>query len=84
MDRALLHCDNVYAIPNLRCVGHICRTNVASHTAFRGFGGPQVLCSPVLRCVALHPLGVGCATRLPRMLLKDRCGRTTLMRVTPA
>ncbi len=42
MDRALLHIDCVYNIPNLRAVGHICRTNHASNTAFRGFGGPQV------------------------------------------
>jgi xanthine dehydrogenase molybdopterin-binding subunit B len=42
MDRALLHCDNVYRVPHLRAVGHVCRTNVASNTAFRGFGGPQV------------------------------------------
>lgn len=42
MDRALLHIDCVYRIPNVRAVGHICRTNHASNTAFRGFGGPQV------------------------------------------
>lgn len=42
MDRALLHIDNSYKIPNVRVVGHVCRTNQASNTAFRGFGGPQV------------------------------------------
>lgn len=42
MDRALMHCENSYRIPNVRAVGHVCRTNVASNTAFRGFGGPQV------------------------------------------
>ncbi len=42
MDRALLHIDNCYKIPNLRAVGHVCRTNQATNTAFRGFGGPQV------------------------------------------
>ena len=42
MDRALLHIDCVYRIPNVRAAGHICRTNHASNTAFRGFGGPQV------------------------------------------
>ena len=41
MDRALLHVDCCYACPNLRAVGYICRTNHASNTAFRGFGGPQ-------------------------------------------
>lgn len=42
MDRALLHSDNCYRIPNVRAVGHLCKTNTASNTAFRGFGGPQV------------------------------------------
>ena len=42
MDRALLHCDNVYKYPAFRAVGTVCRTNLPSHTAFRGFGGPQV------------------------------------------
>ena len=41
MDRALLHCDGVYRWPALRASGTICRTNQPSHTAFRGFGGPQ-------------------------------------------
>lgn len=46
MDRALLHIDCVYNIPNVRASGNICRTNHASNTAFRGFGGPQVLLLP--------------------------------------
>ncbi|KAK9811378.1 hypothetical protein WJX72_002855 [[Myrmecia] bisecta] len=41
MQRALLHCQNCYNIPNLRAVGHVCKTNISSNTAFRGFGGPQ-------------------------------------------
>lgn len=28
-------------MPNVRIVGKICKTNLASNTAFRGFGGPQ-------------------------------------------
>ncbi|KAG7399668.1 xylitol dehydrogenase [Phytophthora boehmeriae] len=43
MDRALFHCENAYKIPNLRCNGTVCRTNLATNTAFRGFGGPQGL-----------------------------------------
>jgi xanthine dehydrogenase/oxidase len=42
MDRALLHADSVYKVPNMRVAGRMCRTNQASNTAFRGFGGPQV------------------------------------------
>lgn len=41
MERAMLHIDNAYFIPNLRVTGQVCRTNHHSHTAFRGFGGPQ-------------------------------------------
>lgn len=40
-DRALFHLDNAYYIPNVKFSGRVCRTNVTSHTAFRGFGGPQ-------------------------------------------
>jgi xanthine dehydrogenase large subunit len=39
--RALTHTDNAYWIPHFRAVGHACRTNKQSNTAFRGFGGPQ-------------------------------------------
>uniref|UniRef100_A0A8C5T142 xanthine dehydrogenase n=1 Tax=Laticauda laticaudata TaxID=8630 RepID=A0A8C5T142_LATLA len=41
MDRAVLHMDNSYNIPNIRGIGVVCKTNLASNTAFRGFGGPQ-------------------------------------------
>ncbi|KAM7325082.1 xanthine dehydrogenase/oxidase [Alexandromys fortis] len=41
MDRALFHMDNTYKIPNIRGTGRICKTNLPSNTAFRGFGGPQ-------------------------------------------
>jgi xanthine dehydrogenase large subunit len=40
-DRAMLHADNAYLIPNMRIVSLRLRTNTASATAFRGFGGPQ-------------------------------------------
>ena len=41
LDRALFHLDNAYFVPNLRFEGRAARTNTASNTAFRGFGGPQ-------------------------------------------
>uniref|UniRef100_A0A8C8A1D0 xanthine dehydrogenase n=1 Tax=Oryzias sinensis TaxID=183150 RepID=A0A8C8A1D0_9TELE len=41
MERALFHMENSYSIPNVRGRGFLCRTNVPSNTAFRGFGGPQ-------------------------------------------
>jgi len=40
-DRAVLHIDNCYHLPNLKIVSHRCKTNMQSATAFRGFGGPQ-------------------------------------------
>lgn len=40
-DRAVLHIDNCYYLPNLSIVSHRCKTNMQSATAFRGFGGPQ-------------------------------------------
>lgn len=41
MERAMLHIDNAYYIPNLRVTGQVCRTHYHPHTAFRGFGGPK-------------------------------------------
>ena len=40
-DRALFHLDNAYYVPAVDFSGRVARTNVTSHTAFRGFGGPQ-------------------------------------------
>ncbi|MER3522529.1 MAG: xanthine dehydrogenase molybdopterin binding subunit [Ignavibacteria bacterium] len=41
MERAMLHVDNAYYIPHMHVVGTVCKTNLPSNTAFRGFGGPQ-------------------------------------------
>ncbi|CAN9498296.1 unnamed protein product [Ophioblennius macclurei] len=41
MERALFHMENSYSIANIRGQGYLCRTNLPSNTAFRGFGGPQ-------------------------------------------
>lgn len=41
LERAMLHVDNAYYIPNIRVTGRAYRTNLPSNTAFRGFGGPQ-------------------------------------------
>jgi xanthine dehydrogenase large subunit len=40
-DRAMLHADNAYDLPNIRIESHRLKTNTQSATAFRGFGGPQ-------------------------------------------
>ena len=41
MERSMLHTDNAYFIPNVAVSGTVCRTNLPSNTAMRGFGGPQ-------------------------------------------
>lgn len=41
MERAMLHTDNAYYIPDISVTGQVCKTNTASNTAFRGFGGPK-------------------------------------------
>ncbi len=40
-DRAMLHADNAYFLPNIRIESHRLKTNTQSATAYRGFGGPQ-------------------------------------------
>lgn len=41
MERAMLHSDNAYFIPNAEIQGTVCKTHMHPHTAFRGFGGPK-------------------------------------------
>ncbi len=41
LERAMLHADNSYFMPNVYIVGTAYKTNLPSNTAFRGFGGPQ-------------------------------------------
>uniref|UniRef100_A0A1B6CHR7 xanthine dehydrogenase n=1 Tax=Clastoptera arizonana TaxID=38151 RepID=A0A1B6CHR7_9HEMI len=43
VNRACFHVENAYKIPNLTVKGYICKTNLSSNTAFRGFGGPQAM-----------------------------------------
>ncbi len=40
-DRGVFHLDNAYYVPACTFTGRVVKTNVTSHTAFRGFGGPQ-------------------------------------------
>ena len=39
----VLRSENAYYIPNFRCRGRPCKTNLPSNTAFRGFGFPQAI-----------------------------------------
>jgi len=40
-DRAVFHADNAYFLEDVAIASYRCKTNTQSHTAFRGFGGPQ-------------------------------------------
>ena len=56
MERTLLHAENAYFIPNVAFSGTVCRTNLPSNTAFRGFGGPQAVAAMehVVEEIAAH------------------------------
>lgn len=41
LERAMLHADSSYYVPNMRVRGRVWKTNFPPNTAFRGFGGPQ-------------------------------------------
>ncbi|MBO9483757.1 xanthine dehydrogenase molybdopterin binding subunit [Salinisphaera sp. G21_0] len=64
VDRAMFHSDNAYYLNNATVIGHRCRTNTASNTAFRGFGGPQGMLvierimDDIARSTGLDPLEV--------------------------
>ena len=52
LERSLLHATASYFVPNVRAIGHCCRTNLPPFTAFRGFGGPQAMF--VMECALDH------------------------------
>ncbi|WCN14108.1 xanthine dehydrogenase molybdopterin binding subunit [Marinomonas mediterranea] len=58
VDRAMFHADNAYFIEHATITGYRCKTNTASNTAYRGFGGPQgmVPMEEILDAIA-HKLG---------------------------
>jgi xanthine dehydrogenase large subunit len=43
MERAMLHADSAYYVPNMSIVARVWKTNLPSNTAMRGFGGPQAM-----------------------------------------
>ena len=56
LERAMLHSDNAYFLPNVKISGRVCKTNLPSNTAFRGFGGPQGVAGieNIIEAIALH------------------------------
>jgi xanthine dehydrogenase large subunit len=63
-DRAVFHADNAYFLSDVEIASYRCRTNTQSHTAFRGFGGPQgvivieAILGDIARHLGLDPLDV--------------------------
>ncbi|MDO6470061.1 molybdopterin-dependent oxidoreductase, partial [Neptunomonas phycophila] len=47
---------NAYFLGNALITGHRCKTNLASNTAIRGFGGPQgmVVIEEIMYAIAHH------------------------------
>ncbi|NP_001265709.1 aldehyde oxidase 4 [Cavia porcellus] len=56
IEYVVLKSENAYYIPNFRCRGRACKTNLPSNTAFRGFGFPQatVVVEAYVTAVASH------------------------------
>ncbi len=77
-DRAIFHSDNAYFLGHVEIASYRCKTNTQSHTAFRGFGGPQgvivieTIMGDIARQLQMDPLDV----RL-RNLYNDSEGRDT-------
>lgn len=63
-DRAIFHSDNAYFLEDVAITSYRCKTNTQSHTAFRGFGGPQgmmvieTIMGDIARHLGLDPLDV--------------------------
>jgi len=63
-DRAIFHADNAYYLQDVAITSYRCKLNTQSHTAFRGFGGPQgmivteAILGDIARQLGLDPLAV--------------------------
>jgi xanthine dehydrogenase large subunit len=63
-DRAIFHLDNAYFLQDVAINSYRCKTHTQSHTAFRGFGGPQgmmvieTIMGEIARRLKLDPLEV--------------------------
>jgi xanthine dehydrogenase large subunit len=63
-DRAIFHIDNAYFLEHVAINSYRCKTHTQSHTAFRGFGGPQgmmvieTIMGDIARSLKIDPLQV--------------------------
>ena len=80
-DRAVFHADNAYFLEDVAIASYRCKLNTQSHTAFRGFGGPQgmivieAIMSDIARHLKLDPLDVR-----KRNLYSDELTATSTLR----
>jgi len=64
VDRAMFHSDNAYFLDQATVTGNRCKLNTVSHTAYRGFGGPQgmmtieVIMDEIARHLGKDPLEI--------------------------
>ncbi|MEY4099785.1 MAG: xanthine dehydrogenase molybdopterin binding subunit, partial [Pseudomonadota bacterium] len=75
-DRAVFHVDNAYFLQDVEITSYRCKLNTQSHTAFRGFGGPQgmIITEAILGDIARH-LGMDPLEVRQRNLYSDEvCG----------
>jgi xanthine dehydrogenase large subunit len=78
VDRAMFHCDNTYYLADCYVEGHRCRTNQVSHTAYRGFGGPQgMIVAEAMMDTIARQLGEDPLTIRQRNLYGDKIRNTT-------
>jgi xanthine dehydrogenase large subunit len=71
-DRAIFHSDNAYFLQDVDITSFRCKTNTQSHTAFRGFGGPQgvIVIEAIMGDIARH-LGMDALDVRMRNLYSD-------------
>lgn len=77
-DRTVFHVDNAYFLSDVRIDSLRCRLNTQSHTAFRGFGGPQgmVAIETIIEQIA-HRLDMDALTVRRHNLYADAPRNTT-------
>jgi xanthine dehydrogenase large subunit len=80
-DRAIFHSDNAYYLEHVDIASYRCKTNTQSHTAFRGFGGPQgvilieTIMGDIARQLKRDPLDVRLRNLYSEEALADGSGK---------
>jgi xanthine dehydrogenase large subunit len=82
-DRAIFHADNAYFLEDVSITSYRCKLNTQSHTAFRGFGGPQgmIVTEAIMGNIARH-LGLDPLEVRLRNLYSDELNNSGLPRHT--